>query len=193
MCTPSDIIVSCGKFDDTTDNIMKKETNNNFSLFLSHFPEVELPITLAEEDHFTFSKENEPLPAKLIHEFLFPLEKEDPDELTEYVPCFKIPETGAFHAIIYWKASLLTYEYILVTFNEKGQLIEKKIIAGTKAHDEALVRTVATITEDWEIFVVGGVSNVHDDDRYDPSESQSLNLELLPTGQIVGVNASQAN
>ena len=172
---------------------MKKDTNNNFSHFISHFPEIELPITLGEEDHFTFSKENEPLPAKMTHEFLFPLEKEDPDELTEYIPCFKIPETSPFYAIVYWKASLLTYEYILVTFNQKGQLIDKKIIAGTKAHGETLVRTVATITEDWEIFVVGGVSNAHDDDRYDPSESQSLSLELLPTGQIVGASAPQAN
>ena len=172
---------------------MKKETNKNFSHFLKHFPVIELPITLADEDHFTFSRENEPLPAKMIHDFLFPLEKEDPDDLTEYIACFKLPKTGPFHAIVYWKASLLTYEYILVTFNKKGQLIDKKIIAGTKAHNETLVRLVATITEDWEIFVVGGVSNAHDDDRYDPSESQSLNLELLPTGQIVGANARQAN
>lgn len=172
---------------------MKKHQNISFSQFLKLFPVVELPITLSAESHHTFSKENKPFPQIAIQEFLIPLESEEPDDLTEFIPCFRIPKTGPFHAIVYWKASLMTYEYILVSFNKQGLLIDKKIIAGTKAHGEALAKSVATITEDWEIFMVGGVTDSEDDSNYDPTSSQSLSLELLPTGQIIGTNPTIDN
>ena len=166
---------------------MKKEQKFSLSQLLEFFPEIELPITLAEDDHHTFSQNNKALPKLMIEQYFVPLEKTAPDDFTEYIPCFRIPETGNFTAIVYWKASLMTYEYILLTFDKKGKIIDKKTIAGTKAEGQALARSVATITEDWEIYMVGGVVSANDD-SYDPANSQSVCLELLPTGEIVVTN-----
>ena len=106
---------------------MKKPT---FRQFLNKFPEITLPITLTEESHLEFSRQNEPLAKEMIEEFIFSIEQSDFDEFTEFIPCVKIPDTHGFHAIVYWRAGLLDYEYTLATFTEKGQFVDKKFIAG---------------------------------------------------------------
>lgn len=102
---------------------IKKPT---FGQFLKKFPEIDLPITLTEESHLEFSRRNSPLPQEMIHEFIHTIEQSDFDEFTEFIPCVKLPKTDGFHAIIYWRAGLMDYEYTLATFTEKGQFIEKK-------------------------------------------------------------------
>ena len=52
----------------------------SFSHFLEKFPEVELPITLAEEAHHAFSQKNEPLPPLMIEQFILPLEEQGIDD-----------------------------------------------------------------------------------------------------------------
>ena len=164
---------------------MSKIPPIKFNHFLEKFPIVDLPVTLTSESVRHFSQLNEPLPALMIQQYLLPFDSEIPDEeLTEFVPCLQIPGTVGFKAVIYWKAELLKYDYIMITFTDKGEFIDKKVIAGTKVEDEALALVVATIDEDWIIHVVGGVSAATEI-NYDPSQSQSFQLELLPTGQII--------
>ena len=107
------------------------------------------------------------------------------DEFTEYIPCFKIPRTGDFHAVVLWKAGLMNYEYFIITFDKKGNLIEKKMIAGTQVKGDALLRTVTTIKEDWTIASVVGVVSANDDLAYDPATSLDSMLELTPEGKIL--------
>lgn len=165
---------------------MNKKVKPTFAQFLRKFPEIKLPITLTEESHHHFSQKNDPLPAAMISEFILPLESDEVDEFTEYIPCFKIPETTEFQAVVYWKASLLTYEYILVTFTNKGLSINKMTIAGTKSEGDQLHRTVATIEDDWIIYCVRGVATTSTTEPvYDPSLSESLHLELMASGEIV--------
>lgn len=162
---------------------MKKPT---FRQFLKKFPEIALPITLAEESHLEFSRQNEPLNQDMIHEFIHNIEHSDFDEFTEFIPCVKIPKTDGFHAIIYWRAGLLDYEYTLATFTEKGQFIDKKVIAGTKVLGEELVRSVVTIEDDWLLYIVIGKSDSKEE-SFQASNSRSLNMELLATGEIITV------
>jgi hypothetical protein len=164
-----------------------KDEKISFAHFVEKFPEVDLPVTLTEESSRHFSALNEVLPALMIRQFILPFEAEAEDDLTEFVPCFRIPESKGFQALVYWKASLLTYDFVLITFTDKGEFIDKKIIAGTKAQGELLAQSVATIDEDWVIYVVGGVSAATSGD-YDPTKSQSFQLELLPSGQIINNN-----
>ena len=167
---------------------MKKEEKPSFKHFLKKFPKIDLPVTLVEESSLSFSRINEPIPHLMIEEFLRPIEDVEIDDYTEYVPCFSIPKTSLFYAIVYWKASLLNYEYILATFTKKGELIDKRTIAGTNSDGKSLVKSVATIDEDWVIYMVGGVAPIASTKNYEPTSSQSINLELLPSGQIVPMN-----
>ncbi len=163
---------------------MTKIKKTSFVGFLARFPEIELPVTLTEESHHDFGRTNDPLTADMIAQYITPLEIEPADEFTEYIPCFRIPNTYDFHAIVFWKAGLMTYEYVMVTYTKKGISINKRIIAGTKTDGEQLLRTVATIEEDWIIYCVRGVAPANDP-SYDPTTSESLHLELLASGEII--------
>lgn len=163
---------------------MTRLTKPTFKDFLSKFPEITLPVTLTEESHHDFSRTNDPLPAAMIEQYIMHIETTEVDEFTEYIPCFRIPETPGFHSIVYWKASLMTYEYVMVTFNKDGLSIDKRVIAGTIVEGEQLHRTVATIEDDWIIYCVRGVAPVNEP-TYDPSTSESIHLELLATGEII--------
>ena len=168
---------------------MSKKRLVSFSHFLEKFPQVDLPVTLTSDSSRHFSQLNDPFPALMVQQFILPYDPVPEDEFTEYVPCLKIPGTVGFKALVYWKASLLNYGYTLITFTEKGEFIDKKGIAGTKVEGDALALSVATIDEDWVIHIVGGVSSVTNQ-NYDPSKSQSFQLELLPTGKIIQSPAS---
>ena len=77
-----------------------------------------MPVTLGEDTHHVFSTENEPLSDAMIAQFIHPTEPVvSDDEFTEYVPCFAIDDTEQFIALVWWKATLLNYEYGLATFN----------------------------------------------------------------------------
>ena len=97
----------------------------SYQHFIQKFPATKLPITLTEESARIFSTENEPLPHKLINEYILPYD-EDYDDLTEYVPCMQLEGLKNFDAIIYWKASLMNYQYVLMTFEKGGKAIHKK-------------------------------------------------------------------
>jgi hypothetical protein len=170
----------------TKDMEQMKMMKPTFRQFLERFPEVDLPITLTEESHLEFSRRNPPLPQEMIHEFIHAIEESEFDEFTEFIPCVKLPKTDGFNAIVYWRAGLMNYEYTLATFTEKGQFIEKKVIAGTKIHDGLLVRSVATIEDDWLIYIVLGKSDPNEE-TFTAIDSRSLNMELLATGEIITV------
>ncbi len=164
---------------------MKAHEKLNFGHFLEVFPEIDLPVTLTEESAVTFSRENGPLSSHLIEQFILPIEElETVDELTEFVPCLRIPKTHEFFAVIYWRAELLNYQYVLATFLKNGDLIDRKVIAGTYSDGSVLLQSVATIEEDWIIYVVSGKTTANAT-SYDASTSTSFNLEILPTGEII--------
>ena len=162
----------------------QKPPKVRFAHFLEKFPEVELPVTLAEEAHHAFSLQNNPLPALMIEQFILPLEEQEVDDFTEFVPCMRIPETHEFHAIIYWRAGLMNYHYTLACFTKKGELIDKRVIGGTFSDGDTLTTSVATIDEDWVIYIVSGQARSGQKD-YDASSSTAYKLELLSEGRIV--------
>ncbi|MDO8367162.1 MAG: hypothetical protein Q7T20_10220 [Saprospiraceae bacterium] len=156
-----------------------------FHDFLAKFPPLPMPVTLGEDTHHTFGTENEPLSDAMIAQFIHPTEEvAADDEFTEYVPCFSIDDTAQFIALVWWKAELLNYEYVLATFNEKGELISKAVIAGTTVKDGIVTRAVAIINDEWEI-TIGEGSSPDGDQIFDPTTSKTRNLEILINGEIV--------
>ncbi len=164
---------------------MLPDLDLSFDHFLSFFPDVELPVILSEESPHTFDRHNIPFPAHIIEAFLVVIDPGSIDEFTEYIPCFKLPEQADFHALIYWKAGLLDYQFHLVTYDKKSfKLIDHATLAGVQSVNNKLSRSVATIDEDLIIHVVRGDST-EDDSTYDASSTTSYHFELLPGGQII--------
>lgn len=155
-----------------------------FHQFVQLFPPVKLPISITEESASEFSLENEALPQKSIEDFLYQFE-EDVDELTEFVPGFRIEGLKDAYVIMYWKAGLLNYQYVLASFEKNGKLIDRQVIAGTVSDGHSLVRTVARIDEDMTIYMVSGIVEGSDEVDYDASQSTARELELLPDGRII--------
>ena len=160
----------------------KKIGKVTFQQFLSKFPTVELPITLENDSHFVFSKTNQPLNRLFMEEYIALMEGSITDEFTEVVPCFSIPETYEFHAIVYWKASLMDYQYILATFTKEGLPIARKVIGGTYSDGQTITQSVSTIDSDWTIHIVTGQSALGE--QYDAAKSTAMEVELLPDGHI---------
>lgn len=150
---------------------------------LQFFPEIKPPVTLSEEMAVSFSKHNRPIPSELIGKVFSAWDSFD--EFTELVPCFQLKTEDHLYALVYWKATLMTHEFIVVTLDKQGILISKKVIAGTISDGDRVVRSVAMIDEDNCIFVtVGEVQKP--DQSYNSASSKAYKFEILPDGKISG-------
>ena len=155
-----------------------------FPDFVAKFPPVGMPVTLGEDTHHVFSAENDPLPEAMIAQFIHPLEDVAPDEeFTEYVPCFAIDDTERFIALVWWKAGLMNYEYVLATFTLKGELIDREVIGYTRAGEGKVHRAISTINDEYEIIIAEGTSG--DNDLFDPTTSRTRHIEIMAGGEIV--------
>jgi hypothetical protein len=163
---------------------MNKKVRVRFSDFLKLFPKIDTPVTLSVEDSRTFSAKNKPLKIEHIATYIDDQINSEENELIEYIPCFRLKNTSDFHALIYFKADLMNYEYILANYDKKENLIEKRIIAGLRSNGPIITRAVATISEDNIIYIVEGMTDA-DERLYNPSSSKSYNLELMANGEII--------
>ncbi|KAA3633810.1 MAG: hypothetical protein DWQ02_12505 [Bacteroidetes bacterium] len=161
----------------------KSKPKKGFVDFIAKFPEIDLPVSLTEEARHLFSLRNKPIPDELIHAFIMPTEDEEMDEFSEFMACFQLPGTGAFHALVYWRAGLMNYQYNLITFNKKGEFIDKRVIAGTYVEGENITQSIATIQENFQIVIASGQSDA-DEELFDAASSTTYILEILLDGSI---------
>lgn len=165
----------------------EKPLKVSFKHFLQKFPEVELPITLGEDTHHAFSLKNDPIPPLMIEQFILPLEEEEEiDELTEFVACFKMPAQKEYEAIVYWKAGLLNYQYVLATFGKDEKLIDKRVIGGTYYDGEQLTRSVATIQPDGQIIIASGQEDPYSS-GFDATQSTAYRVQISTKGKMVNL------
>ncbi|MBK8626226.1 MAG: hypothetical protein IPN86_11870 [Saprospiraceae bacterium] len=149
---------------------------------LHYFPETSLPVLVSEDHLSEYEAESDPFPQSFIEEILLDWEKEA-DEFTEFIPCFKLPKEDKFNAVVYWKGSLLRYDFMLVTLDKNGELINKKSIANTIVNDLIIRKSVASIEPDLIINIIAG--QTMDGEEYDASMSKAFAMEILPTGEII--------
>lgn len=152
--------------------------------FLAFFEEVELPLTLTEELTHTFDRHAKPLPAHLIGAFIVVVDEGNIDEFTEYIPCFKLPIEDDYFAVVYLKAALLSYEYHLVTYDEKGGIVDHVNLGGIVSNGDLIKRSVTSISADLIISKLEGVADKREK-MYDSSKSKAIYYELLPNGVLV--------
>lgn len=166
----------------------KKANRITFENFIQFFPMVELPYTITSDTQRLISQKCDPLSATWM--FNFVLDKDAViDEYTEYMPCFSIPDTNDFFAIVFWEAGIEGSAYYLTTFSKNGILIDKKKIAGTKYNQDGLYQMVCTISPTWlfscaegRLDADGNTAPVSsDDDHFHTS------LQLTGDGEIVPI------
>lgn len=149
---------------------------------LHYFPETELPIIVSEDYLSDYETNADPFPQVFIDEVLLEWEK-DADEFTEFIPCFRLPKEEKFNTVVYWKGALLRYDFIMVTLDKNGELINKKSIASTIVNDNVIKKSVASIEPDLIINIIAG--QTLDGEEYDASMSKAFAMEVLPTGEII--------
>ena len=156
-----------------------------FAEFIDFFPELELPFSLLP-DLQQIPSDPIPLPGILQEAYILPFEGDEMDEYTEYVPYGRIAGLKSFHAMIYWKAGVLRYEYILATYTLDGHPISHAIIGGMRYEAEGTIHSVAVINEVLRITIAEGL--VDEDDPLGSTvqnETQTYFMAIRPTGEII--------
>ena len=158
----------------------KRQAVQSFSSFIALFEEVPLPLTLSPESVSVFSQRNESLAPDVIAEYLPHIEQ---DEFTEIIPCLRIADASESIILVYWQGGLLHYSFHIISFTKKGERVADRVIAGTLSDQDDVLHRVATIDEDWIIYIVEGLESARGE--YDPNSNRSLYLEILSTGDII--------
>lgn len=150
---------------------------------LDFFPEIQVPVTLREDTYEELSANKPPIPEDIIAYFLID-ENEEDDGMTEYIPCFRLPNTKDFYALVYWKASLLNYQYILKTYTTDGTgVIDSVIIGGTVVEGDKLIQSIAMIDADNAIYIATGTSS-DDYDFDDAATNTTRSIEINEDGTL---------
>ncbi|HZV69602.1 MAG TPA: hypothetical protein VFG10_08660 [Saprospiraceae bacterium] len=153
-----------------------------FAEFIEFFPLRDLPFSLLP-DISQIPSDSLPLPAIMLEAYILPFEGDEVDEYTEYIPYGRIMGTKGFEALIYWKAGILKYEFILATYGLDGHLISHAIIAGLRSDDEGILHSVAIINTDMSITIAEGLTP-EDDHSLDLNNTSTYQMAILPDGFI---------
>ncbi|HJW30074.1 MAG TPA: hypothetical protein VJ508_12620, partial [Saprospiraceae bacterium] len=153
-----------------------------FAEFIEFFPNLKPPFSLLP-DLQQIPSDPIPLPGVLQDAYILPFEGDETDEYTEYIPFCKIEGTKGYHALIYWKAGVLRYEFILATYSPEGLPLSHAIIGGMRYEDEGTIHSVAVVDEDIRITIVEGMV---DDEKgaLQLNQTQSYYMAITPTGEI---------
>ena len=166
----------------------KKKNRITFENFLNFFPPVELPYTITSDTQRLISLKNDPLSEEWM--FNFVLSKEEViDEYTEFMPCFSIPNTKGFIAIVYWEAGIQGSTYNLITYTPAGVIIDQSKIAGTKYEQDGLYQMVCTISDTWLFSCAEGRLDENGNTAPVSSENthQHISLQMTGEGEIVPI------
>jgi len=161
---------------------VKRLPTAQFAEFIEFFPPLELPLSLLP-DMSQIPSDPLPLPGVLQDAYILPFESDEVDEFTEYVPYGRIAGTKDYYAMIYWKAGVLRYEFILATYTAEGEPLSHAIVGGLRYEEEGILHSVAVINEDMSIVIAEGMAQT-DEAGMDPEQTQTYQMEILPTGVI---------
>ncbi len=153
----------------------------NFTNYLGRFPEIELPVTLRDDSNHDFEA-NPPLQDEMIEQYITRYEAVEVDDFTEYMACFQLPPNEKFQAIVYWKAGLLNYDFVIATHGKDGNMIDKKAIAGIKVVGQDIMRSIATIDGDLSINIAEGMEINGGDFNADATKTRRF--QILESGLI---------
>ncbi len=160
---------------------MKRVPTPQFAEFIDYFPLLRTPFSLLP-DLQQIPSDPIPLPGVLLDAYILPFEGDETDAYTEYIPYGRIADTHDFHALIYWKAGVLRYEFILATYTPEGNPLSHAIVGGIRYEEEGTIHSVAVIHEDLRIVIAEGMSS-EESDTLSP-QTQTYVMAIKPGGEI---------
>lgn len=165
---------------------MKRVPTAQFNEFIDFFPVLDPPINLLP-DIGEIPTASVPLPLILLESYILPIEGEETDDFTEYIPYGRIAGLKDIYALIYWKAGVMQYEFVLATFSGEGIPLSHAIIGGIRAEENGILHSVAVIHEDLTITIAEGV--VTEEGAGNIDQTNTYQMSIQPSGQInYGVN-----
>lgn len=117
----------------------------DFEKLLEYFHHIELPISFEPHHTHQLTEKNNTIPTDLAKVFLDENLTEEQEEYVELISFGRISLGNGCIGLVYWKADLMNYEYILVNLDKNGEILAKKRIGGTQYVEKRLLHTVATI------------------------------------------------
>ena len=160
---------------------MKNVPTASFAEFIDFFPPLKPPFSLLP-DISQIPSDTLPLPGHLLESYILPFEGDEVDEYTEYIPYAHISGLKDFYAVIYWKAGVMQYEFILATYTGDGKPLSHAIIGGLKSEEEGLLHSVAVVHPDLSITIAEGVAT--EGDEIDLEQTNTYQMTILPSGEI---------
>lgn len=137
---------------------MNSTPTARFNEFIDYFPVLELPISLLP-DISQIPTDETPLPGSLLEDYILPFEGEEVDDFTEYIPYGRIGGDRKFEALIYWKAGVMQYEFVLATFSKNGEPINHAIVGGIRSDEKGMLHSVCVIHDDLSITIAEGMDS----------------------------------
>ncbi len=134
----------------------KSKVVQGYKSFKTLFPIASLPLKLHPDDHRKYSKDNKPLSNEKAIDFILDENENQLNEFEEFIACFRIPQTEKIDAFVYWHGDLLNYQYFLVSFNKKGERIEKIPLSGTIVDGSMLKFSITEINNNREFIIYSG-------------------------------------
>ncbi len=126
-----------------------------FKSFLSFFDAADFPLILSYNIEEPESFSDDPIPEGLARIFIAE-EDEDGDAFNEYVPVVQFRLNKNYLACIVWKASLNGYEYLLIIYDNDGNIQETDSVAGTYHNHEPMLYKIAEFASPNRAVVVEG-------------------------------------
>ncbi len=160
---------------------MSDQANVSFAAYLDRFEKQTLPLQITEKTYKLINELNEPLPDIIVSTFI--KREGDNEDVAEYVPVLRLPDTEEVIAIVFWRAGLMRYDYYLASYNQRGDLLDQRLVASTRYEDNNITRSILKIDEEGLIFVVKGEIPLNSKD-YEASSSKHSYFEVLPDGSI---------
>jgi len=153
-----------------------------FRSYLTLFDEAEFPLILSYDIEQPESFSDDPLPAGLAQ--LFIAEEEDGiDGFVEYIPVVQFRLNKNYLACIVWKASLGSYEFLLVVYDNDGNIQETDSVAGTFYSSDPMTYKIAEFATPTKAVVVEG--NIHATDKEaDLPSARKYILNISDIGEI---------
>lgn len=155
-------------------------TNTRFTEFIEFFPLLEPPFSLLP-DISQIPSTDTPLPQALLDIYILPFEGEEVDEFTEYVPYGRITGTKDYYAVVYWKAGVMQYEFILATYDKDGNPLSHAIIGGLRSDEDGILHSVAIVHEDLSITIAEGLAG---EEETNLTNTNAYQMSIQPSGHI---------
>ncbi|MBK9271195.1 MAG: hypothetical protein IPM48_06330 [Saprospiraceae bacterium] len=155
----------------------------DFKELLGYFPMVELPFTLQEGSEHEFGLNSDPIPIRLLEDWIYPHLPFQADEFTEVIPGVHWKSSEGCSLLVFWTARLMKYSFVVYCFDPNMRYTDLAEVAGFTAFGDEVIRRMARIDDPDTIYVVEGSQKINDKDIR-PGHTRKWEIQILSNGEL---------